>query len=140
VRILAEPLGHVKNEGTARTVVHGSVVDAVAVDRLSDADVIEVSREDNIFVLESGVAAGNFGDEVGRLDSGDIDSGFCCERNSERKMRQWLSIFAESSDFFEGVAGARQDFFGARRIDGDGYLRALGFVELGIVEIHRGMG
>ena len=55
-------------------------------------------------------------------------------------MWQRLAIFTKSGDFFEGVAGAGKEFLGADGIDGDGELCAFRFVELGIVEIHGGVG
>src|ERR1022692_870872 len=57
----------------------------------------------------------------------------------QRKVRQRLAIFTQSSDFFERVARADKEFLSACRIHRDGKLRAFGFVELRIVEIHAGM-
>ena len=101
---------------------------------------IEVGGEHDIFIFQSGIAAGEFGNQVGRLNFGDFNFRFRCERNRERKVRQRFAIFTERGDFFEGVAGAGKEFLGAGGIDGDGELGAFGFVELGIVEIHGGMG
>src|SRR5260370_21762561 len=96
--------------------------------------------EHDIFVFQGGVAAWELGDEVDRLYFGDVDFRFRCERNGERKVRQRLAIFTKSRDFFKSVAGAGKKFLGARRIDGDIKLCGVGLVELGIVEIHAGMG
>ena len=49
-------------------VVHGAVVDPVAVDRLADAEVIPVRGVDDVLVLERGVAAFELGHDVLRVD------------------------------------------------------------------------
>src|SRR5208282_5300156 len=87
-RILLEACGHIQCQGAAGAVVHGSVVNAVAVDGFSDADVIEVGGEHYVFIFKSGIAALEFGDEVSRFDFGDIHSGIRGERNGEREVGQ----------------------------------------------------
>ena len=116
-RIFLEAGSHVEDEGAAGAVVHGSVVNAVAVDGFSDADVIEVGGEHHVFIFQSGIAAGQFGDEVGRLHFGDFNFRLGCERNSQRKVWQRLAIFAERGDFFESVARSGKEFLGAGGID-----------------------
>ena len=88
---------------------------------------IEVGGEHHVFIFQSGIAAGKFGDEVGRLDFCDFNSRFRRERDGERKVWQRLAIFAERGDFFESVAGAGKEFLGAGGIDGDGELARLRF-------------
>ena len=46
-----EARGHVHHQGTARAVVHGAVVNAVAVDGSADADMVDVRGEDHEFIL-----------------------------------------------------------------------------------------
>jgi hypothetical protein len=40
-----------------RGIVHGAVVDAIAVDRGADPDVIEVGGEDDVLACQRGIAA-----------------------------------------------------------------------------------
>ena len=51
--------GDVQEDGTARGVVHGAVVDAVAVDGLADAEVVEWAERTTIFILETGSEPGS---------------------------------------------------------------------------------
>jgi hypothetical protein len=95
--------------------------------------------EHDVFIFKGRVAAGDFGDQVGRLYFGDLDFCLRFERNGEGEMWQQFAIFTEGRNFCEAMAGAGKKFFGARGIDGDGELGACGFVELGIVEIHADM-
>src|SRR6185312_1435796 len=45
-------------------IVERSVVEAVAVDRLAEAVAIEVSRDDDVFVLQRGIASGEDSEDV----------------------------------------------------------------------------
>jgi hypothetical protein len=56
--------GHVHLEGAAGTVVHGAVVNVVAVDGRADADMVDVRGEDDEFILESGIGTSEFGNNV----------------------------------------------------------------------------
>ena len=60
-----EARGDVHHESTAGAVVHGAIVDAVAVDGRADADMVDVRGEDDEFVLEGGIGAGEFGNDIG---------------------------------------------------------------------------
>src|SRR5271157_2361995 len=53
--IFLEAGGHVEQQGAAGAVVHGSVINAVAVDGFSNPDVIKVGGEHNVFIFESGI-------------------------------------------------------------------------------------
>src|SRR5229473_3379959 len=50
-RMRFEAGGDVHGEGTAGAVVHGAVVDAIAVDGRADADVVDVRGEDDEFIF-----------------------------------------------------------------------------------------
>jgi len=49
-----EVRGDVEKNGAARSIVHTTVVDAIAVHGLTDADVVEMRGEDDEFVFENG--------------------------------------------------------------------------------------
>ena len=55
-----EDFGGFDDRGDARGVVHGAVVDVVAVDGPADAEVIEMGADDDVFVLELAVGAFEF--------------------------------------------------------------------------------
>ena len=131
--------GDVQDEGAAGAVVHGAVVNAVAIDGSADADVVDVRREDDEFIFQSRVAAGEFGDEVGGFDGGGLNDGVGLERNGQRKMRKGLAVFAESSDFGEAMAGACEKQFSRGGIEGYAELKAGSFVEFGVGKIHGGV-
>ena len=131
--------GNVEQCRNARGVVHRTVVNAVAVDRLADADVVDVSGEHDVFVLEGRITAGKLGDHVGGLDGSGFDRCASFQRNTERKVRQRLAIFAEVRDFGKRVARTGKKFFSLRGVEGESQLQAGGFVELGSDKIHRRM-
>ena len=57
--------GDVEEKSAARGVVHCAVVEAVAIDGSTDAEMIEMSGENDEFIFEGGIGAGEFRDEVG---------------------------------------------------------------------------
>jgi hypothetical protein len=63
-----EGFGEGEDGGDAAGVVVGAVMDAVAFAAGRDADVVVVSGEENGFVAQSGVAAGEAGDDVAELE------------------------------------------------------------------------
>src|SRR5713101_6935738 len=64
-RMCFEARGNVHDESAAGAIVHGAIVNAIAINGSSDADMIDVRGEDDEFILESGIGAGEFGDDVG---------------------------------------------------------------------------
>src|SRR5260370_4732047 len=64
-RMHFEARGNVHDEGAAGAIVHGAIVNAIALNGSSDADMIDVRGEDYEFVLESGIGSSEFGDDVG---------------------------------------------------------------------------
>ena len=68
LRMCFQAGGHVQDQSAAGTVVHGAVVDAVAVDGRADADVVDVRGKDDEFVFEHGIGARQFGDDVGGFE------------------------------------------------------------------------
>src|ERR1700674_6117154 len=114
-----EACGNVHDESAAETIVHGAVVDTVAVDRRADANVIDVRGKDDEFVLEGGIGAGEFGDDVGGFQSRSLNDGVGFERNGQGQVRKRLAVFAEGSDFGKGVAGACEKLFSGSGGEGD---------------------
>ena len=49
-------------------IVHGAVVDAVAVDGLADAEMVHVRREHDVFIFQLRIGARQLGNDVGGLD------------------------------------------------------------------------
>ena len=60
--------GDIEQQRAARAIVHGAVVDAIAIDRFANADMIDVRGQHNVFILELGIASGDPGHDVGRID------------------------------------------------------------------------
>ena len=54
----------------ARAIVHRSVINAVAVNRRADAQMVEMRPEDHIFILKHGVRAGQHADHILRFHLG----------------------------------------------------------------------
>src|SRR5208282_5469192 len=131
--------GDVQQECAARAVVHGAVVDAVAVDGLADTEVVYVRRENDVFIFEGGIGAGKLGDDVGGFDFGGEDSDFRGEGRRHGEMRKRFTVFGESGNFREGVAGTGEELFGGSRIESDSQLQAVGFIKLRAGESHGGV-
>src|SRR6185312_7278957 len=82
--------GHVDQQRAAGAVVHGAVVNAIAVDGGADADVIDVGGKDDDLTLEGRIGPGQPGDDVGRIDFAALHGGARLERYGEREARQGL--------------------------------------------------
>jgi len=61
---LLQAIRNVEHRGHARSVVHGAVIDLVAVDWRSDAEVIEVRRNGDILRCQFAVASGQLRDQI----------------------------------------------------------------------------
>src|ERR1700739_87503 len=131
--------GHIEDHRSAGAVVHGTVVDAIAVNGRTDAEVVDVRGENDIFVFEGGIGAGKPGDDVGGRDWFGDDGGSGLKRSVEREVRHRLAVFGESSDFGEGVIRTGEEQFRGGRIEGDADVEASSFVEFGIGEVHGGL-
>ena len=127
---------HIQNCRAAGAIVHGPIINFVAVDGRADAHVIDVRGEDHVFIFQRGIGAGKFGNQVRGFDGTGFDGRFGAERNRERKMWQRLAVFAERGDFRESVAGTREEFFGGGGIAGDTNLLTGSFQEFGIGKVH----
>ena len=64
-RMVLERRCHIQQQCAARAVIHGAVVNAVPIDGLTDADVVDVRGQNNVFVLQLGVVALQFRHQVG---------------------------------------------------------------------------
>ena len=124
-------------EGAAGAVIHRAVVNAIPVDGRADADVVYVCGENDEFILERRVGTRQFGDDVGGFERLREYDGIRFERNSQRKVRKRLAVFAQSGDFREGVAGAGEQLFGGSGVECYSQLLARSFIELGVGKIHR---
>jgi len=61
--------GYLQTACDSGSVIHGSVVDFVAINRLSDAEVIEMGAIDQIFVLRLRVSSGEHADDIRRFNN-----------------------------------------------------------------------
>ena len=82
LRPLRQRRGRLDQRGDARRVVHRAVVDAVAVDRAADAEVIEMRRQHDVFVAQRRIAAGQHAGDVVRLDRRRLDRHLGAHRGS----------------------------------------------------------
>src|ERR1017187_8016672 len=57
-------VGDVKQQRRSGAVVHGAVVNAIAIDGLANSEVVDVRGQNNIFVLELRIGARQPGDDV----------------------------------------------------------------------------
>ena len=65
--MLLERRGNIEQDGDAGRVVHGAVVNAVAIDRLADAHVIDVRGQNYVFILQLRIVSRQAGHKIGRL-------------------------------------------------------------------------
>jgi hypothetical protein len=65
--LIVQGLRDVQQRGHAGGVIHGAVVNRIAVDRFADAHVIEVRGEHDVLVLERRIGAWPYSDHVLRL-------------------------------------------------------------------------
>src|SRR5579871_864615 len=110
-------------------VIHRAVVDAVALDGAADTQMVEVSGEDYVFVLEFAVGAGEQAGDVGRLERITLDGGLGVEQGRERKLGERLIFPSQLLNLFEGVSAAGEELFRTARIDGDGDLLSLSLLQ-----------
>src|SRR4029077_13011701 len=101
--------GDVHDEGAAGAIIHGAVVDAVAVDGRANADVIDVRGKDDEFISEHGIGAAEFGNDVGGFEGFGENDSVGLERSGQGEVRKRLAVFAQGGDFREGVAGAGKE-------------------------------
>src|SRR5256885_14276123 len=121
----AETSGDIKEERAAGGVVHGAVVEAVAVDGSADAEMIGMGGEYDEFIFEVGIGAGKFRDEVGGFDVARLNGNVGLDGSGERKSRKRLAVFCEDGEFGEGVAAAGEELFRSeeRRVGKEGRSR-----------------
>ena len=65
-----ERFGGLYQRGNSGRVVHGAVVDGIAVDRTPDAEMVEMRGKNDVFVLELWVMTRQKADDVGRMNGG----------------------------------------------------------------------
>ena len=92
--------------------------------------------EDDEFLFEGGIGAGQLRDHVGGGDRLGDDGGGGLEGSVKRKVGHGLAVFTESSDFREGVTRTSKKQFGGGGIERDGEVQTLGFIEFGVRKIH----
>ena len=103
--------GDIHDERAAGAIIHRAVVNAIAVDGRADADVVDVRGENDEFIFESRIGAGELGNKVGGFESFSEYDGVRFERGGQRKMWKRLAVFAQSGDFRESMARASEQFF-----------------------------
>ena len=115
-----ESLGDFENCCGAGSVVERAVVDGVAFVGFADAEMIEMRGVDEIFAFEDGIAAFEFGDDVGTVEVFGFGDDVNFRGDGQREDGE-LSIFGAGENFVGGVAGAFEEF--ARRVDAEKYGR-----------------
>ena len=96
---------NVEHQRRSRAIVHGAVVNAIAVDRFADAEVVNVRGQDDVFILQLRIGARQFGDDIVGLHLFLDDLGFRVNAGGERKRRQRLAVFGQIGNLLEAVAG-----------------------------------
>src|SRR5438132_5947753 len=127
----------IHHQGAAGAVIHRAVVNAIPVDGRADADVVYVRGENDEFILEGRIGTGKFADDVGGFERLREYDCIRFERGGQRKVRKRFAVFAQGSDFREGVAGTGEKLFGGSGVECYSQLLARGFIELGVGKIHR---
>ena len=79
--------GDVEQSGDPRGIVHRAVVEAVAIDRSADAEMVEMGGEDDMLGPQPLVAAGQPGDDVGRGDRAVARGDAGAQRRLHRRTR-----------------------------------------------------
>ena len=135
-----ELFGGGEEGGGAEGVVEGAVVDGVAVEGGSDADVVEVGGDDDGFAGERGIGAGEPAEDVGAGDVGHggatADSDFDVEREGLR-----LAALGSGEDGVDRLRRVFEERGGGGAVDGGGGAElGVGFLEgaVGIDQAHRG--
>jgi hypothetical protein len=63
--------------------------------------VVEVSGENDVFVFQNGITAGELSDQIGRFHLGNFNVRFRRDRLGQREVWQRLALFAQGGDLFE---------------------------------------
>ena len=118
-------------------VVHRAVVNAVAVDRFADAEVIEVRRDDEIFATTLRVAAAQDARHVLRHHVATVDFNGSRDATGQGEVGERPAGIDECEEFAERVACALEQFVRMRRIHRCRELLARGVVQRRIGQRHR---
>src|SRR5439155_72343 len=154
----------IHHERAAGAVTHRAVVNAIPVDGRADADVVDVRRQNDEFILESRIGTGKLGDDDGGFERLREYNCIRVERNGQRKVRKRPASCAEGGEFsdilfrnlqaeanknqsrgkrYRSLRGASADegIVGKRKwlrlAVGDESKRGLGFIDFELVEPHR---
>ena len=100
---------------------------------------IDVGGEDDVFIFEGGIGAGELGDNVGGVDVFLFELCLAANGDVEREVRERLAVFAECGEFAESVARACKQDVGLCGIHEHGHFLASSLVEDGISKIHTGV-
>ena len=105
-----------QDRGDAGGVVHGAVVEGVAVDGAADAEMVEVRRHDDVFVLSAcGSAPGNSPTTFGASTRLALDGRLGAQRPASGNLGSGLILSSERFDLLEGVAAAGEKLRSAPR-------------------------
>jgi len=135
---LLEQARHFDDGGDSRSVVHGAVIDAVAVHRAAHADVVQMRREDDIFVLQLAASRRHAG-QIGRFQRVVFEDGLRAQRSGKRKMRQRFVIARQCLDFGERMARSGEEFVRATGRDADRDTHSGGFRKVRIGQTNGGL-
>ena len=129
----------IQQECASGAVIHGSVVDAVAVNRLADANVVYMRGKHDILTLERRVGPFQLGYDIIGFDF--VFDEFCLGADGQRERKSWqrLAFLRQGRNLLETVPGTRKQHLRMRWIEHDGGLFPFGFVKLLSLKIHAGM-
>ena len=127
----AEECGGFDEGGDAAGVVHGAVVDGVAVEFAADAEVVKVGGDDDVLVFKLWVGAGEEADDVAAFDlCRAVHSDAGLEGAGDDKVRERLALVSDGLELGQGVACAGEELVHAGGGEGGGEAHALGGVEV----------
>src|ERR1035437_10185401 len=128
---------HLQNRRDSRRVVHGAVIDRVAIDRASHAHVIQVRRHDDVLVLQFRIRPRQHPHHVGRFQRFALHRRLGAQRSHQRKLGQRLVLPGELQYLVHRVAAPREKLIAALPRDRDRHLLTGGFLQLRIRQQER---
>src|ERR1022692_4845244 len=129
---LLHDAGDLEDRGDSRSVVHGAVVNGVAIDGASDAEVIEVRGHDDVLFLQLRVRPRQNTRHIGRLENFALHGRAGTQRAHQRKLGQRLFLRDEFQNLIHSVAAAVEELVAAAARDGNRRLLTGGFLQLRI--------
>ncbi len=103
--VFGSRFGDLNERGNAGSIVHGAVVNAVAIHRLAFSQMVEVRGDDDVFILQCGIGALTDADNVLRSDGSARNSCGGANLDRDGKVRQRPLFVGCVEHFFYTVAG-----------------------------------